>query len=155
MKLLMLAFVFLLALATCKGDEFVCEENEPFTCNQTKLFNSGNFEKGFIFGVASSAYQACYKSPIVFPYLTYRKTIQTLIKIQRCMVISFHFRWKAVEAVDLTFGIASLTDSQVCRLHGCYIYTYICLQIHIRGMLDICLYIFIVISLYPIRERWS
>jgi myrosinase len=52
-----LAFVFLLALATCKGDEFVCEENEPFTCNQTKLFNSGNFEKGFIFGVASSAYQ--------------------------------------------------------------------------------------------------
>jgi myrosinase len=53
----MLAFVFLLALATCKGDEFVCEENEPFTCNQTKLFNSGNFEKGFIFGVASSAYQ--------------------------------------------------------------------------------------------------
>ncbi|CAL9231622.1 unnamed protein product [Arabidopsis halleri] len=59
MKLIRLAFVFLLALATCKGEEFTCEENEPFTCDQTKLFNSGSFEKDFIFGVASSAYQAC------------------------------------------------------------------------------------------------
>ncbi|KAG7551947.1 Glycoside hydrolase family 1 [Arabidopsis thaliana x Arabidopsis arenosa] len=57
MKLLGFSLAILLAVVTCKAEEFTCEENEPFTCNQTKLFNSGSFEKDFIFGVASSAYQ--------------------------------------------------------------------------------------------------
>ncbi|CAA7017243.1 unnamed protein product [Microthlaspi erraticum] len=57
MKQLGFTLVLLLAVATSKGEDFTCEENEPFTCNQTARFNSGSFEKDFIFGVASSAYQ--------------------------------------------------------------------------------------------------
>ncbi|CAA7017237.1 unnamed protein product [Microthlaspi erraticum] len=63
MKHLGLTLAFLLAVATCKGDDITCEENEPFTCNQTDHFNSGSFEKDFIFGLASSAYQACKAGP--------------------------------------------------------------------------------------------
>ena len=54
--------------------------------------------------------------------------------MQLCMVVSIHFRLKEGEVVVLTFGMASVTDTQVCRLHGdiyfiCernvgYIYTY-------------------------------
>ncbi|CAN6925077.1 unnamed protein product [Brassica oleracea] len=60
MKHIWLTLAFLLALATCKADEEInCEENLPFTCGQTDRFNSSSFEKDFIFGLASSAYQAC------------------------------------------------------------------------------------------------
>ncbi|CAF2076936.1 unnamed protein product [Brassica napus] len=60
MKHIWLTLAFLLALATCKADEEInCEENLPFTCGQTDRFNSTSFEKDFIFGLASSAYQAC------------------------------------------------------------------------------------------------
>ncbi|CAF2125142.1 unnamed protein product [Brassica napus] len=60
MKLLHgLALVFLLAAASCKADEEItCEENNPFTCSNTDILSSKNFGKDFIFGVASSAYQA-------------------------------------------------------------------------------------------------
>ncbi|KAL0792418.1 hypothetical protein Bca101_063795 [Brassica carinata] len=63
MKLLRrLALVFLLAAASCKADEEItCEENNPFTCSNTDILSSKNFGKDFIFGVASSAYQACSK----------------------------------------------------------------------------------------------
>ncbi|KAG2310446.1 hypothetical protein Bca52824_022003 [Brassica carinata] len=63
MKLLHgLALVFLLAAASCKADEEItCEENNPFTCSNTDILSSKNFGKDFIFGVASSAYQACNK----------------------------------------------------------------------------------------------
>ncbi|CAL9231617.1 unnamed protein product [Arabidopsis halleri] len=58
MKLLGFALAILLAVATCKADEEItCEENVPFTCSQTDRFNKQDFEKDFIFGVASSAYQ--------------------------------------------------------------------------------------------------
>ncbi|EOA20348.1 hypothetical protein CARUB_v10000656mg [Capsella rubella] len=58
MKFQWLALVFLLAMATCKGkEEYICEENEPFHCNQTSRFNGKSFGDKFIFGVASSAYQ--------------------------------------------------------------------------------------------------
>ncbi|ESQ37143.1 hypothetical protein EUTSA_v10002470mg [Eutrema salsugineum] len=58
MKLLGLALVFLLAVATCKAnEEITCEENLPFTCSNTDRLNSKSFGKDFIFGVASSAYQ--------------------------------------------------------------------------------------------------
>ncbi|KAL0690364.1 hypothetical protein Bca4012_090042 [Brassica carinata] len=58
MKHIWLTLAFLLALATCKADEEInCEENLPFTCGQTDRFNSSSFEKDFIFGLASSAYQ--------------------------------------------------------------------------------------------------
>ncbi|KAL0753990.1 hypothetical protein Bca101_091658 [Brassica carinata] len=60
MKHLGLILAFLLALATCKADEEItCEENLPFKCSQPDRLNSSSFEKDFIFGVASSAYQAC------------------------------------------------------------------------------------------------
>ncbi|CAH8314363.1 unnamed protein product [Eruca vesicaria subsp. sativa] len=60
MKHLWLILAFLLALATCKAhEEITCEENPPFTCGQTDRFNSSSFDKDFIFGLASSAYQAC------------------------------------------------------------------------------------------------
>lgn len=60
MKLLGLALVLLLAAASCKaGEEITCEENEPFTCSNTAKLSSKSFGKDFIFGVASSAYQAC------------------------------------------------------------------------------------------------
>ncbi|XP_018447385.1 myrosinase MA1-like isoform X2 [Raphanus sativus] len=58
MKHVGLILAFLLAVATCKADEEIsCEENLPFTCGHTDRLNSSNFEKDFIFGVASSAYQ--------------------------------------------------------------------------------------------------
>ncbi|KAG5389253.1 hypothetical protein BRARA_H00788 [Brassica rapa] len=58
MKHLGLILAFLLALATCKADEEItCEENLPFKCSQPDRLNSSSFEKDFIFGVASSAYQ--------------------------------------------------------------------------------------------------
>ncbi|KAJ4873098.1 Myrosinase 2 [Raphanus sativus] len=60
MKHLGLILAFLLAVATCKADEEItCQENLPFKCSQTGRLNSSSFEKDFIFGVASSAYQAC------------------------------------------------------------------------------------------------
>nr|QWJ73437.1 beta-thioglucoside glucohydrolase 2-3 [Isatis tinctoria] len=59
MKLYALTLVFILAAVTCKAEDLTCEENEPFTCSQTDRFNSSSFEKDFIFGAASSAYQAC------------------------------------------------------------------------------------------------
>ncbi|CAH8313114.1 unnamed protein product [Eruca vesicaria subsp. sativa] len=60
MKYFGLILTFLLAVATCKAyEEITCEENVPFTCGQIDRLNSSNFEKDFIFGVASSAYQAC------------------------------------------------------------------------------------------------
>ncbi|KAH0899975.1 hypothetical protein HID58_049543 [Brassica napus] len=56
------ALVFLLAAASCKADEEItCEESNPFTCSNTDILSSKNFGKDFIFGVASSAYQACSK----------------------------------------------------------------------------------------------
>ncbi|XP_010424332.1 PREDICTED: myrosinase 2-like [Camelina sativa] len=58
MKFQLFALAFLLAVATCKGQEdYTCEENEPFHCNQTSRFNGKSFGEDFIFGVASSAYQ--------------------------------------------------------------------------------------------------
>ncbi|XP_010493858.1 PREDICTED: myrosinase 1 [Camelina sativa] len=58
MKFHWFALAFLLAVATCKGQEdYTCEENEPFHCNQTSRFNGKSFGEDFIFGVASSAYQ--------------------------------------------------------------------------------------------------
>ncbi|KAL0854725.1 hypothetical protein Bca101_059877 [Brassica carinata] len=58
MKHLGLLLAFLLAVATCKADEEItCEENLPFKCSQPDRLNSSSFEKDFIFGVASSAYQ--------------------------------------------------------------------------------------------------
>ncbi|XP_018447786.1 myrosinase MA1-like [Raphanus sativus] len=58
MKHLGLILAFLLAVATCKADEEItCQENLPFKCSQTGRLNSSSFEKDFIFGVASSAYQ--------------------------------------------------------------------------------------------------
>jgi len=63
MKLLGFALAILLVVATCKPEEEItCEENVPFTCSQTDRFNKQDFESDFIFGVASSAYQACNKS---------------------------------------------------------------------------------------------
>ncbi|KAG7533369.1 Glycoside hydrolase family 1 [Arabidopsis thaliana x Arabidopsis arenosa] len=59
MKLLGLGLVLLLAVVTCKAEEIMCEENKPFTCNQTGRLNRKHFDDDFIFGVASSAYQAC------------------------------------------------------------------------------------------------
>ncbi|KAF8080001.1 hypothetical protein N665_0982s0003 [Sinapis alba] len=38
--------------------ETTCGEYPPFNCNNTASFNRDNFSKGFLFGVASSAYQA-------------------------------------------------------------------------------------------------
>ncbi|EFH41889.1 myrosinase [Arabidopsis lyrata subsp. lyrata] len=61
MKLLGLCLVLLLAVVTCKAEEITCEETKPFTCNQTDRFNRKHFDDDFIFGVASSAYQACAK----------------------------------------------------------------------------------------------
>ncbi|CAL9242594.1 unnamed protein product [Arabidopsis halleri] len=61
MKLLGLGLVLLLAVVTCKAEEIMCEETTPFTCNQTDRFNRKHFDDDFIFGVASSAYQACAK----------------------------------------------------------------------------------------------
>nr|VDD55036.1 unnamed protein product [Brassica oleracea] len=59
MKHIGLILVFLLAVATCKADEeSTCKETLS-ACGHTDQFNSGSFEKDFIFGVASSAYQAC------------------------------------------------------------------------------------------------
>lgn len=66
MRLLGITLVFLLAVATCKAEEIPCQEDHPFTCNQTDRFNRSNFDKDFIFGTASSAYQACNKSHIDF-----------------------------------------------------------------------------------------
>ncbi|KAF3604375.1 hypothetical protein F2Q69_00037492 [Brassica cretica] len=64
MKHIWLTLAFLLALATCKAvEEINCEENLPFTCGQTDRFNSSSFEKDFIFGLASSAYQAYKAGP--------------------------------------------------------------------------------------------
>ncbi|KFK26384.1 hypothetical protein AALP_AA8G241600 [Arabis alpina] len=57
MRLLGITLAFLLAVATCKAEEITCEEDHPFTCNQTDRLNRSHFEKNFIFGVASSAYQ--------------------------------------------------------------------------------------------------
>ncbi|CAH2079116.1 unnamed protein product [Thlaspi arvense] len=37
--------------------EIRCEEYPPFGCNNTTSFNRDSFNKGFLFGVASSAYQ--------------------------------------------------------------------------------------------------
>ncbi|XP_048622754.1 myrosinase MA1-like [Brassica napus] len=57
MKHIGLILVFLLAVATCKADEeSTCKETLS-ACGHTDQFNSGSFEKDFIFGVASSAYQ--------------------------------------------------------------------------------------------------
>nr|WJJ09236.1 myrosinase isoform 2 [Eutrema japonicum] len=56
MKLLGIALVLLLAVVTCKA-EITCEEDKPFTCNQTERLNRNHFDPDFIFGVASSAYQ--------------------------------------------------------------------------------------------------
>ncbi|XP_013693895.1 myrosinase-like [Brassica napus] len=54
----LLLIIFLLAVVSCKANgEITCEENEPFTCNNTARLNSKGFPKDFIFGVASSAYQ--------------------------------------------------------------------------------------------------
>ena len=64
MKHIGLILVFLLAVATCKADEeSTCKETLS-ACGHTDQFNSGSFEKDFIFGVASSAYQACNNSTI-------------------------------------------------------------------------------------------
>nr|QWJ73442.1 beta-thioglucoside glucohydrolase 2-8 [Isatis tinctoria] len=59
MKLQGLALiVFLLGVASCKAYEDIkCEENEPFSCQNTDRLSSKNFPKDFIFGVASAAYQ--------------------------------------------------------------------------------------------------
>ncbi|CAN7132124.1 unnamed protein product [Brassica rapa subsp. narinosa] len=59
MKHIGLTLVFLLAVATCKADEEITCKETLSTCGHTDQFNSGSFEKDFIFGVASSAYQAC------------------------------------------------------------------------------------------------
>ncbi|CAG7860635.1 hypothetical protein IGI04_033836 [Brassica rapa subsp. trilocularis] len=64
MKLHGLALIgFLIAVVSCKAIE-ECRENEPFTCGNTDQLSSKSFPKDFIFGVASAAYQACYKSTI-------------------------------------------------------------------------------------------
>ncbi|XP_010519674.1 PREDICTED: myrosinase 2-like [Tarenaya hassleriana] len=42
---------------SCNKAERTCEDNEPFTCNNTDAFNRESFEPDFLFGVASSAYQ--------------------------------------------------------------------------------------------------
>ncbi|KAJ4881196.1 Myrosinase 1 [Raphanus sativus] len=57
MKHIGLILVFLLAVATCKADEEITCEKTVSKCGHTDKFNSGSFEKDFIFGVASSAYQ--------------------------------------------------------------------------------------------------
>ncbi|KAL0643404.1 hypothetical protein Bca4012_041694 [Brassica carinata] len=54
---------FLIAVVSCKAIE-ECRENEPFTCGNTDQLSSKSFPEDFIFGVASAAYQACYKSTI-------------------------------------------------------------------------------------------
>nr|QWJ73436.1 beta-thioglucoside glucohydrolase 2-2 [Isatis tinctoria] len=62
MKHLVLVLVFLLAVATCKAEEEITcqDENEQLIpCRQVDRLNSSCFEEKFIFGVASSAYQAC------------------------------------------------------------------------------------------------
>ncbi|KAH0856856.1 hypothetical protein HID58_085117, partial [Brassica napus] len=65
MKLHGLALIgYLIAVVSCKAIE-ECQENEPFTCRNTDQLSSKNFPKDFIFGVASAAYQACYK-PTIF-----------------------------------------------------------------------------------------
>ncbi|KAH0914833.1 hypothetical protein HID58_029279 [Brassica napus] len=64
MKHIGLTLVFLLAVATCKADEEITCKETLSTCGHTDQFNSGSFEKDFIFGVASSAYQACNNSTI-------------------------------------------------------------------------------------------
>jgi len=69
MKFRALGLVLLLAVETCKAEEITCEETKPFTCNQTDRFNRKHFDDDFIFGVASSAYQACNRSHIL-PILT-------------------------------------------------------------------------------------
>ncbi|CAH2036363.1 unnamed protein product [Thlaspi arvense] len=95
-KLHGLALVFLLAVAICKAaDEITCDENEPFKCSDPQTFNSKTFDEDLIFGVASSAYQACDKSLII------RYTLS-----------------KEAEVVVITFGINSLTDTQVCQKAG-------------------------------------
>ncbi|KAG2277975.1 hypothetical protein Bca52824_060530 [Brassica carinata] len=64
MKVHGLALVgFLIAVVSCKAIE-ECRENEPFTCGNTDQLSSKSFPEDFIFGVASAAYQACYKSTI-------------------------------------------------------------------------------------------
>ncbi|WZZ85524.1 hypothetical protein YC2023_114103 [Brassica napus] len=65
MKLHGLALIgYLIAVVSCKAIE-ECQENEPFTCRNTDQLSRKNFPKDFIFGVASAAYQACYK-PTIF-----------------------------------------------------------------------------------------
>ena len=53
------------------------------------------------------------------------------------MVVSYYCRWKGAEDVVLTFGMASLTDTQVYHLHGTYIY--ICTTLIILSIKCICL----------------
>ncbi|VVB01109.1 unnamed protein product [Arabis nemorensis] len=57
--LLFLLFIVVSSLLLCKS-EITCEDYPPFSCNNIGSFNRDSFNKGFLFGVASSTYQALF-----------------------------------------------------------------------------------------------
>lgn len=53
----LLLLLVVLCWVQCNANDLKCEENQPFTCNNTAVFNRSLFDDKFVFGVASSAYQ--------------------------------------------------------------------------------------------------
>lgn len=92
--------------------ETTCGEYPPFNCNNTASFNRDSFNKGFLFGVASSAYQALilFQSSIhdiIVSLATTSKQKPHLFSISKCLLI-YIYMCVCVDSIVRCIGLTDL-----------------------------------------------